>query len=293
MDPEVSVTREIKIDVALSFAAEDRSYVEMVVEQLKARGVSFFYDYYQQADLWGKDLYEHLVDVYRNRAQYTVMFVSKYYREKLWTNHERRAAQSRALEESREYILPARFDDTDIPGLLPTTAFVDLRLSSPVQVALLLCDKLGRNPFSLKAHQVPCPRNPALKGEVSFDYSSHNGYFRIGEGHFAFDTRWSKRSNTLIACYTDSPNIRGVALAPRGADLGSLPAIDTLDFTSRVRTAEVGRLVVLQNTYGIYAVIEIVEIKDDTRGDPEDNLRFKYWIMDDGSSNFSVLPDTP
>lgn len=136
--------RAFERDVALSFAGEDRTYVEMVAEQLKARGISLFYDRYEEADLWGKDLYVHLMDVYRNKANYTLMFISQHYKQKIWTNHERRAAQSRALEENNEYILPARFDDTEIPGLLPTIKSIDLRSLSPVQVALLICEKLGR-----------------------------------------------------------------------------------------------------------------------------------------------------
>ncbi len=187
------MTRTFEHDVALSFAGEDRDYVEMVAEQLRARGVSVFYDRYEQADLWGKDLYVHLTELYRNKARYTLMFISKQYKDKVWTNHERRAAQSRALEESSEYILPARFDDTEIPGILPTTGFIDLRTHSPVQVALLLCEKLGRTPLSMKADQVPSPKNPALTGEVNFNYSSYNGHFRIGEGHFEFNTHWRRR----------------------------------------------------------------------------------------------------
>ena len=95
-------------DIALSFAGEDRAYVEMVADQLRGRSVSVFYDRYNEADLWGKDLYTHLVDVYRKRAKFTLMFISKHYREKLWSNHERRAAQSRAFEDAIDYILPAR-----------------------------------------------------------------------------------------------------------------------------------------------------------------------------------------
>jgi hypothetical protein len=51
-------------DVCLSFAGEDRAYVEQVAEALAARGVRVFYDVYERVDLWGKDLYVHLADVY-------------------------------------------------------------------------------------------------------------------------------------------------------------------------------------------------------------------------------------
>lgn len=280
------MSRIAEYDVALSFAGEDRSYVELVADQLIARGVTIFYDKYEQADLWGKDLYVHLTDVYRSKAKYTLMFISKHYKEKVWTNHERRAAQSRAIEESREYILPARFDDTEIPGILPTTGHIDLRQYSPVQVAVLILQKLGKNPLAQKAHQVPSPRNPSLKGEASFNYSNNNGRFRIGENQIEFETCWSKGDNTRIYCYTDSPTVRAVALAPRNATLATIPPVEQLDFTSRVRTTEIGRFVVLQNRNGFYAALRVLELHDDTRGYNEDFIRFEYWIQPDGSCVF-------
>lgn len=275
-----------RYDIALSFAGEDRAYVEMVAEQLKVRDVSFFYDLYEQADLWGKDLYVHLTEVYRDKSRYTLMFISAHYKEKVWCNHERRAAQARAIEENSEYILPTRFDDTEIPGILSTTGFIDLRSKSPVEVALLVCEKLGHNLNTFKADQLPPPKNPALTGEAAFNYSNHNGNFVIGEGHFEFRTHWSKASNTSIHCYND--HVRGIALAPRGADIRALPSVEELDFTSRSRSPEIGRIVVLQNRNGIYAALLISKIRDDTRGDPEDLLSFQYWILQDGSSDFGA-----
>ena len=239
--------------------------------------------------MWGKDLYAHLSDVYLNKARYTVMFISKFYKAKIWPRHERAAAQARALlEESREYILPARFDDTDIPGVLPTTKFVDLRSLQPVEVAVLICKKLGRNPLATKAHDLPSPQARAFSGEASFDYSSFNGRFRIGSGQFEFETRWSKGGDRAIYCYTDSPSVRAVALAPKGATITDIRGGSKLDFTSRARLAEIGRVVVIQNHHGVYAALQILDIKDDSRGTAQDLLRFRYRILANGSDDFSA-----
>lgn len=135
-------------DVALTFAGEDRRYVETVATKLKEAEVRVFYDRLEEATLWGKDLYTHLDEVYRKLARYCVMFISKHYRDKLWTNHERESAQARAFEENQEYILPARFDDTEIPGVRPTTGYLDLRRHSPESVAELILQKLGRSPVA-------------------------------------------------------------------------------------------------------------------------------------------------
>jgi AbiJ N-terminal domain 3/TIR domain len=134
-------------EIVLSFAGEDRACVEKVAHILKANEVSLFYDNYEEASLWGKDLVEHLHKVYSGSARYCVMFISKHYAAKVWPTHERRSAFEKAIETKEEYILPARFDDTEIPGLHKTICYVDLRHKSPEQLAALILEKLGRPRF--------------------------------------------------------------------------------------------------------------------------------------------------
>jgi hypothetical protein len=134
-----------RYDVALSFAGENREYVESVAAALSRGGISVFYDRYEEASLWGKNLYDHLQHVYSESAEFTVIFVSAAYAKKLWTTREREIAQSRAFTEKREYILPARFDDTPVPGLLPTTGYVDLRQKNPEELATLIAQKLRQH----------------------------------------------------------------------------------------------------------------------------------------------------
>lgn len=129
-------------DVALSFAGENRPYVEAVAEGLRNHGIKVFYDAYEETKLWGKDLFEHLDRIYRDHAQYCVMFVSEAYAKKAWTTHERRSAFARALQERGEYILPARFDDTEIDGLRSTVGYIDLRTKNPEDFAALLIEKI-------------------------------------------------------------------------------------------------------------------------------------------------------
>jgi hypothetical protein len=71
------------------------------------------------------------------------MFISVNYAAKLWTKREREAAQARAFRESREYILPLRLDDTVIPGLDETVAYIDLRTVPDEEVARLVQKKIS------------------------------------------------------------------------------------------------------------------------------------------------------
>jgi hypothetical protein len=136
-------TRRTQYDVALSFAGEDRAYVQEVAKALAAADANVFFDEFERIALWGKDLVEHLQDIYQNQARFCVLFISKHYIAKPWPTHERRSAQARALVAREEYLLPARFDDSVVPGLQPTVGYVDLRSLAPDALADLILQKIG------------------------------------------------------------------------------------------------------------------------------------------------------
>ena len=288
----VGVPNEYRYDVALSFAGEDRKYVVQVAEYLKTKGVRVFYDEFERVSLWGKDLTETFVDVYMKNSRYAVLFISEHYRDKVWTRLERRAALARDLTEHPDYLLPARFDDTEIEGLLPTKRYEDLQRTSPTELGVLICEKIGHDIRRIKANQLPSSRSRASEGEVTFDYSSFDGRFRIGDGAYLFETSWSKASDTTIYCYNDPPSIRGIALAPQGSKMNEIVDASILDFSSRARSPEEGRVVVFENANGFYAAVDVLDIKDDSRSDDRDELTFRYWILTDGTKDFSTATIT-
>ena len=121
-------TRQAKpYEIALSFAGEDRAFVEGVAQELLSRGVRAFYDRSELVGLLGKDLAAHFGEIYGRQANYCAMFISKDYVRKAWPLLERQHAQSRALTEKREYILPIRLDDAEVPGLPATVCYLDAR----------------------------------------------------------------------------------------------------------------------------------------------------------------------
>ncbi|MGW6447864.1 toll/interleukin-1 receptor domain-containing protein [Lentzea sp. NPDC055074] len=132
-----------KYDVCLSFAGEDRPYVDEVARHLTELGVTRFYDTDEQADLWGKNLVEHLDQIYRHDSRFCVMFVSQHYARKMWTKHERQAAFDRALVSDTEYVLPVRFDDTEIPALRAGTGYLDISNRTPRELAEMIARKVG------------------------------------------------------------------------------------------------------------------------------------------------------
>ena len=71
----MSESDDFDYDIEFSFAGEDRAIVEELATRLTDEGVRVFYDAYEKAALWGKDLYQHLQIVYRDRARYCVVIV--------------------------------------------------------------------------------------------------------------------------------------------------------------------------------------------------------------------------
>jgi len=153
----------MSFDVALSFAGEDRQHARQLANELRARNISVFYDEHEQATLWGKNLYTHLSNIYHNEATYCVVFLSRHYAEKRWTNFERETSQARAFSENREYLLPIRLDDTVIPGLLTTVAFVKWPPHNASSIAELLEAKLKtiRKPPGTIREPPTTPTKPA------------------------------------------------------------------------------------------------------------------------------------
>lgn len=136
---EYSYSPRYQYDVALSFAGEDRMTADSLAHSMKAASLNVFFDDFEKANLWGKDLFTTLHEVYSQQARYCIMLISKAYAEKVWTVHERRAAQERALNErDNEYLLPIRIDDTPLPGLPRTIAYLDASMGAEKITGLFL-----------------------------------------------------------------------------------------------------------------------------------------------------------
>ena len=233
-------------DVCLSFAGEDRAYVERVAHALNELGVRVFYDRYEEVALWGKDLYEHLDYVYRKAARFCVLFVSRHYAAKVWTNHERKSAQARALLENEEYILPTRFDTTEIPGLRETVGYVTLKGKKPKQLAKLIRTKIGRRqrrdflpPNPDRLHRRIGARNRAAKEEVNAQLRSfYESWIRMNT-----DERRVVADLVLNTCADGPPKnfhingdlLRRITGFPMSRIEHILGNLSSLGFTARIR----------------------------------------------------------
>lgn len=133
--------KQIKFDVALSFAGEQRDYVQEVATILKSKGYKVFYDEFYTSHLWGENLVDHLKEVYYSKSDYCIMFISKEYISKMWPEHERKCANTRDIEMFGKYILPVVFDKVKVPGLDPGKYYLSAKKYNPKQIADLFEEK--------------------------------------------------------------------------------------------------------------------------------------------------------
>jgi hypothetical protein len=129
-------------DVAVSFAGEDRKVVEEFKDILNEAGYTVFYDFDLQYQLWGTDLRVKLADVYANDAQYMVIFLSKHYPEKDWTNFEFEIGKEAKKKRTDTYLLPVILDEVAIVGLSANVSYIDLRRCTVSDLANTLIEKI-------------------------------------------------------------------------------------------------------------------------------------------------------
>ena len=140
----INLKEKYDFDVALSFAGEDREYVERIASNLKSRGIKVFYDKFEVANLWGKDLYQYLSHIYKDNARFCIVFVSQKYKEKAWTKHELKNAQNRAFHENKEYILPVFLENIELDGLNDTIGYIKVSEFSESEIVDLIIEKVNK-----------------------------------------------------------------------------------------------------------------------------------------------------
>jgi hypothetical protein len=213
-----ATTGDYEFDVAVSFAGEDREIVQGIVDKVKAAGITVFYDTDYRAEMWGEDLVEFLDQIYRVKARYTMMFISRFYAEKMWTNHERRSAIARAVEQRSSYILPVRLDSAPLGGLRPTVGYVDARQIGSDGIAELLLAKLAGSEVASPTRISRVPRTeverqrllsarpPAWEclyfaGQLLHERDRIESKYRDHEIRYASATRGGARNGNILGSF--------------------------------------------------------------------------------------------
>lgn len=100
-----------------------------------------FYDRYEAHNLLGRDLSAYLDQIYRRDAYFVVVFISEAYARKIWPKHEFRSILAGRVFGPEDYVLPVMLGNIELPGLPPTTAYIDASNLPPENVAFVLIKK--------------------------------------------------------------------------------------------------------------------------------------------------------
>jgi RES domain-containing protein len=193
-----------KYDVALSFAGEQRDFAREVANRIASKGLRVFYDEFFEAELWGKDLGDYLDTVYRKESRYIIIFVSKEYSEKKWTNHERKSALAAAIESDSEKVLPIRCDETELEGLRSSVAYLNASNKTSDQISELVYKKTlsllnsenannstSKMPLSLSTSKMPLSLWRIVTEKFIDDAFSGNAASQAGG-------RWNSRGTKVV-----------------------------------------------------------------------------------------------
>lgn len=142
----------------------------------------------------------------------------------------------------------------------------------------------GRIIFQPKAQKF---HSPGYFGKVSFDYSSNDGCYSIGDGEMLFELKFTKASDTSIHVLNDSPSIDCLALANGPNDIVEIIDAYSFDFTSRHRSPRINEIILWQNKNGYFAATKIIAIKDRPRNSDRDEVTIEYKILTNATWDFS------
>lgn len=133
-----------KYDLAVSFAGEQRDYVEQTVRACQDLGHKVFYDKDKTNDWWGGNFIREQRIIYSSQTRFFVPFLSANYLSKPVPLDEFSSAMMTAVKQGDGYILPVLMDDAPIPPDLLHPHIQYLRASeyTPEQLARQLQQKV-------------------------------------------------------------------------------------------------------------------------------------------------------
>ncbi len=140
---------------------------------------------------------------------------------------------------------------------------------------------LGENPFSTKMGEAIAFKtkiekvlyhSPAMDGIVTFRYDNNNGVYTIGNGEYAFETRWSRCGNNSIYALGLIGYIPGETTIPDSNSLYNF------DYSSDTRTVKTGEVVIFENLNRHFAAVKLGAVKSSSHGNLYDEMTFEYHI---------------
>lgn len=153
---EVAPKSGFDFDVCVSFAGSERAIAERLAARLTASPMErrVFYDEFEKQTLWGEELFSCLHSVYSERSLFCVILFSHRYRQRAWTRHELRAAQTRVLDDRQPYVFPVEVDEGAIPAEFASVGYWSFTPGDEASLAEAMEEKInayiGQNYFLIE-----------------------------------------------------------------------------------------------------------------------------------------------
>lgn len=94
--------------------------------------------------MFGKRLSTYFQEIYGEKARFVLVFVSKEYAVKDWTNFEFSIAHTAAKDKKTEFILPVRLDNTHLLGLPEDMGHLDLNIEGIEGIVNIIIEKVSK-----------------------------------------------------------------------------------------------------------------------------------------------------
>ncbi len=118
--------KTLEYNFAISFAGEYRFYMQILAKELRKLGYKVFLDKEFETKMISESLNDYLTKTFKYKTEYVIIFVSKEYKEKFYTNQvERKAIIDK--EYFQDCIILLQFDNTVLNEIPKDIFYIDLR----------------------------------------------------------------------------------------------------------------------------------------------------------------------
>ncbi len=126
--------------VAFTFSGENRGYVEAVAVELESKigKGNLFYDNFFQAELARINLDVFLQDIYHNKSDFIVVFLSRTYEHKQWCGLEWRSIRDMIKRKQSDKIILVKLEDFNLDGIFSIDGYLDGSKNNPTIMAELI-----------------------------------------------------------------------------------------------------------------------------------------------------------
>lgn len=140
-----SINRKMRnFTVALTYAGENRGYVEQVANNLEEKlgKGKVFYDRFFRAELARINLDIFLQDIYRNKSDFIVVFLSKDYETKEWCGLEWRSVRDLIKRKQSDKIILVKIEDFNLDGIFSIDGYLDGINNNPATISELISRRI-------------------------------------------------------------------------------------------------------------------------------------------------------